>query len=80
MAMPGAGKRFADVVVAKLSGKPGDMAPPAPDDEPDDDDDEPGEQGRVIISAMRKGDSEAVEEAIRAIFEDCMKERDGAGK
>lgn len=80
MAMPG--KKFADVVVAKLSGKPS-MAPPMADDdedEPDDEDDHaPGERGKIIIAAQRRGDGEALEEAIKSIVEDCMKEY-GGGK
>lgn len=76
MAMSGGGKRFADVVVAKLSGKPGDMVPPSADDEDEGDDDEskPGERGKIILAAQRRGDAEALEEGIKSLVRDCMKE------
>ena len=83
--MAASGKKFADVVVAKLSGRSPAGMPPAPDkDEPDKDDEDgddsaPGERGKIIIAANRRGDGEALEEAIRSIVEDCMKDY-GGGK
>jgi hypothetical protein len=84
MAMPG--KKFADVVIARIGGKkPGAMPAAAGDDdeEPDDDDEDdskPGDRGKIVLAAQRRGDPEAIEEAIKAIVEDCMKEYGVGGK
>jgi len=80
MAMPG--KKFADVVVARFTKKPtgepdGDEGA-APDDGDADDSEkdgpEPGERGKIVLAAQRRGDPEALEEAIKAIVHDCLKE------
>lgn len=88
-----AGKKFADVVVARFTGKKPASAAPAPDGpEPDGDegpnpakpsdddgDEEPGTNGKVMIAAQRRGDGEALEEAVKAIVRECMEEN-GYGK
>lgn len=84
MAIPA--KKFADVVVARFTKKPpaaaaepdgdeGPMPSAPPDGDGDDDGDEPGANGKILIAAQRRGDGEAVEEAIKAIVRECLEEQ-----
>lgn len=82
MAMPA--KKFADVVVARFTKKPtgssgGDeeAAPADAADDGDQDEPEAGAKGKIMLAANRRGDAEALEEAVRAIVRECMDEYNG---
>jgi hypothetical protein len=80
-------RKFADVVVAKFTKHPA-VEPEEPDedgakdgDDEEDEGSEPGERGKIILAAQRRGDPEALEEAIKSIVRDCMDEyEDGDGE
>lgn len=92
MALPKKG--LADLVVARFTKKPpppaagaeeepdGDEGPEpmAPSDDDGDEGAEAGANGKVIIAAQRRGDAEALEEAVKAIVRECLEEQGGAGK
>lgn len=87
--MADAAKKFADVVVARFSGKkpaapvvpPDDAEPPGGDaaEGADMDDQEAAEQGKVALAAVKQEDPVALREAIKAIVHECMEEY-GVGK
>jgi hypothetical protein len=85
MAMPA--RKFADVVVAKFTKHPAvEPDESAEDETPDkdgaeeDEGSEPGERGKIILAAQRRGDPEALEEAIKSIVRDCMDEYEDGEK
>lgn len=75
--------KFADAISVRFLGKgKGKSSSPAPDPDEDvppdadytpktpkdeDDGDKPGSMGKTLLAAIKKGNAEAVEEAIRAI-------------
>lgn len=64
--------KFADAVVVRFGkGKPDpamDHKEPDGDEAPEGDKDEkPGMKGKMLAAALKKGDGEAIEEAVRAI-------------
>ncbi len=67
--------KFADKALAIVIGrKKGDDAKDnesEPDESDDSEENEPGKLGRMLASALRHNDYEAVEEVIRQIAEDC---------
>ena len=72
------GSKFADAVVVRFGkGKPMEKSPPADDGEgtggdaagKDDDapTEKPGQKGKMLIAAFKKGDGESVEELVKSI-------------
>lgn len=63
-------EKFADRILIAVGKKP---KPDADEREPEGDDeaDEPGKLGRMLISAIKHGDGEAVEEAFHRLSANC---------
>lgn len=64
---------LADKIVVKFGkGKPApamDGAPEDAEDMPDKSEDKPGMKGKMLAAALKRGDGEAIEEAVKAICE-----------
>lgn len=79
------GKKFADVVVARFTKKPGATAAAPEPEEPEDESTEsegdeeeeesnPGEKGKIALAASRRNNPEAFEEAIKSMVHECLEE------